>query len=493
MKFDNATALESYFDKFRSKIIGSEETFDSSYGKQKLIYADWIATGRLYAPIEEKIIKDFAPFYANTHSYSSETGKITSHYYERAREIIKEHVNANNEDILVTTGSGMTAALAKLQRLMGLRKDQFAKGNLGVEERPVVFISHMEHHSNYAPWFECRVDVVIIPPNEKGLIDCENLEKQLLKYKHRKIKIGSFTACSNVTGLITDYHSLARKMHEFGGKCFIDFAASAPYVKMDMHPDEASGLDAIFFSPHKFLGGPGSCGILVFNKELYQATFPDKPGGGNIKWTTPWKNYNYFEDIERKEDGGTPSIIQTVRAALAVKLKEKMGVENMQVREDELLQLFESELSGIHDLHILGNRNCRRIGSVAFNLYGIHYNLVVRLLNDRFGIQSRGGWSCASTYAHFLFDIDPAKSAQVMAQIERKDLTNKPGWVRISLHPVMSNKEVLFICDAIKQIVCNGLQWKKDYTYNPSNNEFEPNNRKDNLRESIAEFFSFSN
>ena len=470
------TQLEQHFSKFRKNIIGVNHTFESVYGKQKLLYADWIASGRLYIPIEDIMLNKVGPMIANTHSFSSETGKASTYAYQHARQLIKEHVNANESDVLITTGSGMTAALNKLQRIMGLRSaDNVYNVNLKYDdERPVVFITHMEHHSNQVPWYETIADVVVLPAGDNNLVDPKILSAELKKYANRSLKIGSFTACSNVTGIITPYHELAKIMHQNGGFCFVDFAASAPYVKIDMHPkDSEEQLDAIFFSPHKFLGGPGTCGVLVFNKKLYKADFPDNPGGGNVKYTNPWGGFHYSDAIEVKEDGGTPGFLQVMRTALCLELKEQMGVKNIKKRENELLSLCYSELQKIEGLSILGDLKTERIGCVSFTIENIHYNLIVRLLNDRFGIQVRGGWSCASTYAHYLFDIDQQESVKITNELLQKNLSNKPGWVRVSLHPTMTNEELLFVCDAIQKVVLNYEEWQKPYEYNPSNNEFE--------------------
>ncbi|MEN2402524.1 aminotransferase class V-fold PLP-dependent enzyme [Flavobacterium sp. MC2016-06] len=486
------TGLEKHFSKFRENTIGVNHTFKSAYGIQKVLYADWIASGRLYAPIEDIMRNKIGPMIANTHSFSSETGKASTYAYQYARNLIKNHVNANESDVLVTTGTGMTSALSKLQRIMGLRQmDNIYNIKLYYEdERPVVFITHMEHHSNQVPWYETIADVVILPSDENNLVDPEILAKELEKYASRTLKIGSFTACSNVTGIITPYYELAKIMHQHGGYCFVDFAASAPYVSMDMHPeDPEKGLDAIFFSPHKFLGGPGTCGVLVFNEKLYKADFPDNPGGGNVKCTDPWGGFHYSDPIEVKEDGGTPGFLQVMRTALCLELKTQMGIENMKNRETELLTLCFSELKKIKGLSILGDLNTERIGCVSFTIENIHYNLVVRLLNDRFGIQVRGGWSCASTYAHTLFDIDEEESKAITNGILQKNLSNKPGWVRFSLHPTMTNEELLFVCKAIQNVVLNSDEWQQVYQYNSATNEFENLIVQETIAEEVKEWF----
>lgn len=491
-KVNSESQLEHYFQEFANGVIGQNYKFKSVCGEQELLYADWIASGRLYQPIEDIMQQKIGPMVANTHSFSSETGKASTYAYRHARSIIKEHVNANEDDVLVTGNTGMTGVLAHFMRIIGFRfpDAKLKKASLPEHERPVVFISHMEHHSNHVPWMETIADVVILECNDQQLICPDKLKEALERYKNRITKIGSFTACSNVTGIISPYQELAKIMHQHGGYCFIDFAASAPYVDIDMHPEDPEArLDAVFFSPHKFLGGPGTCGVLVFNKHLYKATCPDVPGGGNVQWTNPWGEYAYFKDIEVKEDGGTPGFLQVMRTALAMRLKNKMNTRKIEEREEELLSLCFKELKKIPNVFILGNTDVKRIGCISFGIKNVHYNLIVRLLNDRFGIQVRGGWSCASTYGHYLFHYNEETSEDMVKDLNEKDLTEKPGWVRLSLHPITTNKEALFICDAIKQVAEHYKTWGEDYTYNKSNNEFEHKDKDTEIIKKVKDWF----
>jgi selenocysteine lyase/cysteine desulfurase len=331
----------------------------------------------------------------------------------------------------------------------------------------------MEHHSNQTSWYETIADVVMIPPGNALMIDPDALRKILRQYEDRRFKIGAFTACSNVTGIITPYYELASIMHEHQGLCFVDFAASAPYVEIDMHPgDSMMKLDAIYFSPHKFLGGPGSSGVLVFDRSLYHSEIPDDPGGGTVDWTNPWGEYKYVDDIESREDGGTPGFLQTIRAALAIELKEKMGVSNMMKREEQLVEITMSRLKEIPGIKILAGKTLHRLGIISFYHTEIHFNLIVKLLSDRFGIQVRGGCDCAGTYGHFLLEVSYDRSHQITEKINHGDMSEKPGWVRISLHPVMKDDEVHYFIEALKEIVANSSEWKKDYIYDPKKNEF---------------------
>ncbi|MDX1429358.1 MAG: aminotransferase class V-fold PLP-dependent enzyme, partial [Rhodothermales bacterium] len=414
--------LESYFEPFRLNTIGHDARFVTPYGTQTIHYADWIASGRLYRPIETLVSDRFGPLVGNTHSESSETGRSMTRAYNEARRIIKDHVNATEDDVLVTAGSGMTRVVNKFQRILGLRVPDRLRKFVRVpdSERPVVFISHMEHHSNQTSWLETIADVVVVPPGDDGLVQPDNLRKSVSEYSDRPYKIGAFTAGSNVTGIIPPYHELAAIMHEAGGLCFIDFAATAPYVDIDMHPaDPTMKLDAIYFSPHKFLGGPGSAGVLLFDARLYHNAVPDSPGGGTVDWTNPWGEYRFVQDVEAREDGGTPAFLQTIRAALAIRLKERMGVDNITAREHELLPRAFEGLRKVPGLVILADDNEEeRIGVVSFYIEDVHYNLVVQLLNDRFGIQVRGGCSCAGTYGHYLLHVDWHRSHRITDKID---------------------------------------------------------------------------
>ncbi len=461
------TTREQQFREFRDNTLGGGKYCQTRYGKFPVLYADWIAEGRLYGPIERIISEKLGTFVANPHSYSSYTGQNISGAYNEARKIIRQHVNASSDDILVTTGHGMTGALERLIQILDQNFDF-------KHTKPAVFITHMEHHSNHTTWQQAGADIFVIPPDEKGLPDINSLDEMLELNKERTLKIGSFTACSNVTGIVTPYYQLAEVMHKHDGLCFVDFAASAPYVNMDMHPSHpGQSLDALFFAPHKFLGGPGSCGVLVFDRALHCGV-PSVSGGGNVKWTQPGGGFGFSKDIEIQEDSGTPAYIQTIRTALAIKLKEKMGVSNIRHREEELLGRAVDRLKPIKEVELLGceEDGIEKIGVISFNLTGLHYNLVVRLLNDRFGIQTRGGWSCASTYGHYLFNLTQDESDQLVSRIESGDFTGKPGWVRISLHPTMTDQELDYCLDAIETIVEKGQEWSAEYEYNTSDNEY---------------------
>jgi len=470
--------LQDYFASFREQVVGEGAPFSGPFGAQKVRYADWIASGRLYRPIEERMLRIFGPYVGNTHTETTETGGRMTRAYHQAQKIIKRHVHAGPRDVIITAGFGMTAVVNKLQRILGFKgcAQLMNRTCLREAEKPVVFLTHMEHHSNHTSWYETLCDVVVVPPDEDLLVKPCHLERELERYRDRKYKIGSFTACSNVTGVRTPYHELARLMHRHGGICFVDFAASAPYDPIDMHPegDPEAALDGIFFSPHKFLGGPGSPGIMIFDGALYQNKVPDHPGGGTVDWTNPWGEYKYVDDIEAREDGGTPGFLQTIRAAQAILLKEAMGPDRMVRREEELLALAFPRLRAIPGLHILADTVEHRLGVISFYVDGLHYNLLVRLLNDRFGFQVRGGCACAGTYGHFLLHVNRKRSHDITRKISQGDLSEKPGWVRWSLHPVMTDRDILDFCEALEETVQNASEWANRYQYNAQRNEYIP-------------------
>ena len=459
--------MNNYFTQFRNNIIGINQKIKTPNGEFKqMIYSDWTASGRNYLPIEERFIHEVLPFVANTHTDTNTSGKTMTYAYHEAQKIIKKHVNAGPNDILISSNSGMTGVVNKFQRILGLKVHESHRDQIKIkeEDKAVVFITHMEHHSNQTSWLETLADVVIVDPDENGLVSPENFRLAIEKYPNRKMKIAAVTSCSNVTGIVTPYHEIAKMIHAAGGYCFADFACSAPYVDINMHPEDPEAyLDAIYFSPHKFLGGPGSAGILIFNSVLYKNEVPDTPGGGTVEWTNPWGGHKYIEDIEAREDGGTPGFLQTMRTAMAIVLKEQMGTKNIHQREEEQMAILWSYFEAIPNLNILASQHKKRLGIISFYIDGLHYNLAVKMLNDRYGIQTRGGCSCAGTYGHYLLHVDQQYSNAITNMIDKGDYSQKPGWVRLSIHPIMTDEELHFIGKAVTELAANHQEWAKDY------------------------------
>lgn len=483
--------LETEFAEFRENTLGSNDTIDTPFGRKPLIYADWIASGRLYGPIESRM-REMGAFVANTHTETSYTGSLMTNAYAEARSIIKKHVNASEEDVLLTVGTGMTGAMLKFQRILGLVVKEKFRDQLEISEddRPVVFLTHMEHHSNQVSWLETIADVVVVPCNDDGLVCMDKWENTIAEHSHRKWKIAAITAASNVTGIETPYHEISKLIHRANGWCFVDFACSAPYVDIDMHPaDKDARLDAIFFSPHKFLGGPGSSGVVVFHSSLYKNKRPDHPGGGTVMFTNPWGEHIYIDDIEAREDGGTPGFLQTIRTAMSIQLKEKMGVDRIKEREHEIVHYVMNRLEKNPKINILAGSHKDRLGAVSINIEGVHYNLGCRLLNDHFGVQVRGGCSCAGTYGHLLLSLDRDHSDIIKNEIIGGDITHRPGWIRISLHPTMTNQDIEYICKAVEDVAEHHETWSKDYKYDSSHNEFVHKNYEYDVNSRVKGWF----
>lgn len=483
--------LENYFKSFKTQVIGDQEFFDTPDGKKPLLYADWTASGRLYGPIEKVLCEKMGPFVANTHTETNVSGSSMTIAYAHAKRLIKNHVNASDHDVIITANAGMTGVVNKFQRILGLKIHERYRPLIdGQIEKPIVFVSHMEHHSNQTSWLETIAEVVVIPPDANGLVDLNALRDLLKTYQDRKLKIAAVTSCSNVTGIFTPYHEIAEIMHLHGGWCFVDFACSAPYIDIDMHPaKKLQYLDAIYFSPHKFLGGPGASGVLIFNQSLYQNKVPDHPGGGTVDWTNPWGEHKYLDQIELREDGGTPGFLQTIKAALAIKLKEEMGVEHISAREHHMVARIISALKAIPKLHVLADQHTNRLGIFSFYIEGLHFNLGVKLLNDKFGIQVRGGCSCAGTYGHYLLEVSRTKSHEITHKIDLGDLSEKPGWIRMSVHPIMTDQEIDYILNAIELMAQHFEEWKLAYQYEPHTNEFIHATFDDSLEDRVVNWF----
>ncbi|TXR53626.1 aminotransferase class V-fold PLP-dependent enzyme [Reinekea thalattae] len=418
------------------------------------IYADWTAGGKLYRPIEQRLVDVAGSVMANTHTRSSYSGRQMTALVEQAKQKIKQHVNALEQDILLNVGFGMTAALAKLIRILGLSCHESHKNLIAahMENRPVVYMTHREHHSNQVMWQQSLAQVRIIPMLEGDDIDLQWLRDDLQKLPANTRIIASVTAASNVTGIKTPYREIAKIMHQAGGVCFVDFAASAPYVEIDMHPNEEERLDAIFFSPHKFLGGPGSSGVLVFNESLYANKVPDVPGGGTVVWTDPWGGQRYINDIEERESGGTPGILQVLKTALAIQLKEEMGVSAMAQREAVLNKRLFDRVDQIANVRVLSGHQRERLSVFSLVFSNLDYRKAVVALSERYAIETRGGYTCAGTYSHYLLDIDKARSNSISQYLSQDSSYLKPGWVRVSLHPMMTNEQVDSIADAIAAV-----------------------------------------
>lgn len=464
--------LKDHFANHRRHILGIDAAIETPFGQKPLVYLDWTAMGREDIRVSDRI-RECLAYFGNTHTDTNFTGEFTSGLYHEAHNIIGRHVNASKDDIVLFKGSGMTGAINWLQYMLGLRDM-----HLPHDKRPVILITHLEHHSNQTSWEESSALVRIVQAGPDGMPDLDHLESLCRAHADAGRTIyGSFTACSNVTGVTVDFYAMAKIVHRYGGKCFVDFAASAPYVDIDMHPpDPEERLDAIVFSPHKFLGGPGSAGVIVLGKELYNRDVPVFVGGGIVSWTNPWGGHSFYDNIQLREDAGTPQIVQGFKAGLSIAIKQDLQPVRMAERKSELVGRAIDGLQRITGVSVLEGRNRRRQGIVSFTVDGLHYALVVKLLNDLAGIQVRGGCSCAGTYGHYLFHIDKAHSKEITEMIDHGDNSCKPGWVRVSLHPTMSDGELELFLSTLEEIVGERTNLIAQYHYDEHSNTWHHKN-----------------
>ncbi|WP_291429864.1 aminotransferase class V-fold PLP-dependent enzyme [Deinococcus sp.] len=462
------------FDALRADLIGTDVLIDTPFGERRVTYADYVASGRALHSVERRLETLALPLYANTHTEDSATGAHLTHLTHQAAGYIKEQLGADSTCKLVFCGSGSTAAVRRMQEILGLvvggPHRQTVLGALPDSQRPVVFVGPYEHHSNEISWRETLAEVVEIPLCGRGTLDLDALVGALKDPRYAgRPKIGSFSAASNVTGLLTDTRSVARLLHAHGAFAFFDFAASGPYVKIDMKPGRKDGYDAVFLSPHKFVGGPGTPGLLCFRQELYQLSVPSTPGGGTVRFVNRTAQL-YVEDIEAREDAGTPAILGKLRAALAFRVKEQLGTEALTTREHELYGRALSRIRQNPRLKLLGNLDAPRLAFLSFLTFTpsgtqLHPRLVVRLLNDLFGIQARGGCACAGPYGHALLDIDDRRSEQFMQCAVNHLDGVKPGWTRLNLAPWATDEEVEFLLDAMEFVAEYGERFVALYNF----------------------------
>jgi selenocysteine lyase/cysteine desulfurase len=460
------------------QVVGEQVLLETPYGRKPLVYADYTASGRAYAPIEQFIQQRVLPFYANTHSESSLTGRQSNRLREQARDCIRKALNAGPEHAVIFCGTGATAAINKLVDLLQLRRT--------LQQPVVVFIGPYEHHSNELPWRESEAEVVVIPLDEQGELDLKVLEQQLQNYQGQARLLASFSAASNVTGLKTDTARVGELVHRYGGSIFWDYAAAAPYMAIDVQD-----MDAVFISPHKFLGGPGTPGLLVVRKELATNPVPAVPGGGTVSFVAP-DFHHYLQDCEHREEGGTPGIVESVRAGLVFQLQQQVGTDVIEAREQELVQSVLERWSRHPGIRILGNPDLPRLSIVSLQVWHgeeqLHYAFVVALLNDLFGIQARGGCSCAGPYGHSLLSIDAEESRALDAQVSRGNSVLRPGWVRLNFNYFLDDASLEYLQRALELVAEHGWKLLPDYHYQPDSGTWVHRDAVTDLPVSLEQF-----
>ncbi len=462
--------------RIRESVVGDDTVLEGPFGGRRMVYADYTASGRSLTFVESFIRDRVLPLYGNTHTEASATGQQTTRLREEARLLIQEAVGASKDDVVLFCGSGVTGAIDKLARVVGLVGAGARAEPLPPDERPVVFVGPYEHHSNELPWRESIADVVTIRENESGGVDIDHLDAELARHAERPLRIGSFSAASNVTGIVTDVDAVSIALHRHGALAWWDYAAAGPYLPIEMNPTPpvADGhlayKDAVFLSPHKFVGGPGTPGVLVVKRGLLRRATPTVPGGGTILFVSP-KEHSYDPDPTLREEAGTPAIVESIRAGLVFALKQAVGTSEIRYREQSFVRRALESWRRNPRIEILGNPSSERIAVVSLALRDppglLHSNFVVTVLSDLFGIQARSGCFCAGPYIHRLYPVDEVWSRRMHLEASRGNHGAKLGFVRIGFNYFISEAVFEYLVEAVHLLADEGWKLLPFYRFDP--------------------------
>ncbi len=459
--FRQELAGDDLIARLRAGLIGEGRMIPGPYGEKPLIYADYTASGRALRQVEDFVATDVLPYYANSHTEASYCGARTTRLREAARSLIAEETHAGDDCTVIFTGSGATSAVNRLVWLSGVGQSSAAAS------RPVVFIGPYEHHSNILPWRESGAEIVEIGEGPEGGPDLAELDAALAARAGRPLLIGSFSAAANVTGIVTDVNAVTAVLKRHGALAFWDYAGGAPYLPIDMSPENGPALDAVFLSPHKFPGGPGASGVLIVRNAMVKTGRPTWPGGGSVSYVSPWA-HDYLPSLAEREEAGTPNVVGDIRAALVFMVKAAVGVEVIAARDAELAARAEAVWSANPDLELLGTDRPNRLPIFSFRVRDgagdhIHHQLFTRMLSDLYGVQVRGGCVCAGPYGHRLLHVEHDQSEAIRAEIRAGSDIHKPGWVRLNLNYLMTDETADRIIAAVDDLARDANRYAGDY------------------------------
>ncbi len=469
--FKQDLATPDRLKRMASDLVGKSARIVGPFGSKQLIYADYVASGRALMSLEQFILSNVLPYYANSHTEASYCGGAMTAFRRAARETVASCCGASDEYAVIFTGSGATAGLNRLVNLLGVTAGMAS----GV--RPRIIIGPYEHHSNILPWRESGAEIVEIREAASGGPDLDELDAALADAKGRLV-ICAFSAASNVTGIVSDVAGLTKRVKAAGAKLVWDYAGAGPYLPIAMTPAAGASIDAVVVSPHKFIGGPAASGILIVRQDAVDTRKPTWPGGGTVKFVTPTE-HDYSDSLEVREESGTPNVVGDIRAALAFLVKDAIGLDTMVKRNAELRARALAAWSGIDRLELLGNTQAESLPIFSFRVKDgnggyIHQQLITRMLSDRFGIQARGGCACAGPYVHRLLCIDEEESTLLRRLIAEGDEIRKPGFTRLNLSVLLDDDKVDFILKSVAQLASDATGFTDRYSVDVSRAIFYP-------------------
>ena len=469
-KFRQGLSAGDVVSQLREGLVGKGAKVDGPFGPKAMVYADYVASGRALMQIERFVLEEVLPYYANSHTEASYCGGMMTRLRREARAAIADCCGASDKHAVIFAGSGATAGINRLVKLLGVI-DAVAAG-----KRVRVIIGPYEHHSNILPWRESGAEVIEIAECANGGPDRTALDDVL--QRGADLTVCAFSAASNVTGIITDVAAVTRQVKAAGAKMVWDYAGAGPYMPIAMSPESGADIDAVVISPHKFLGGPGSSGVLIVRRDAVVTDKPSWPGGGTVKFVSP-TSHDYSTSLEAREEAGTPNVVGDIRAALSFLVKEALGADAMLARNAELTQCAMAAWSGAENLELLGALSPQRLPIFSFRVRDgkggyVHQQLVTRMLSDRFGIQARGGCACAGPYVHRLLSIGEAESQRMRAAILAGDEISKPGFIRLNFSVLLPEEKVRFILDAVRQLAGDAMQYQSRYDFDASRAIFYP-------------------